>query len=109
MSKAKLAHYFKIIAERSGDYGSVWKAFNKILHRCPKMRLPDHSSIVAPGNTFSLFFIDKIPVPAPLTHTHTDSHSCILNPPDTRKVMQKLTCVTADEVSCLGLHASHRI
>ena len=45
MSKAKSAHYSKIIAEHSGDYGSLWKAFNKILHRCPKIHLPDHSSI----------------------------------------------------------------
>ena len=35
MSKAKSAHYSKIIVEHSGDYGSLWKAFNKILHRFP--------------------------------------------------------------------------
>ena len=73
MSKAKSAHYSKIIAEHSGDYGSLWKAFNKILHRCPKMHLPDHSSIAALANTFSSFFINKISVirsSFPLTHTH---------------------------------------
>ena len=59
MSKAKSAHYSKVIAEHSGDHGSLWKAFNKILHRCPKMHLPDHSSIVALANTFSSFFILK--------------------------------------------------
>ena len=30
MSKAKSAHYSKIITEHSGDHGSLWKAFNKI-------------------------------------------------------------------------------
>ena len=55
MSKAKPAHYSKIIAEHSGDHRSLWQALNKILHRCPKMYLPDHSSITALANTFSFF------------------------------------------------------
>ena len=73
MSKAKLAHCSKLIAEHSGDHGSLWKAFNKILHHCPKLHLPNHSSIVALANTFSSFFINKISVicsSSPLTHTH---------------------------------------
>ena len=106
MSKAKSAHYSKIIAEHSGDYGSLWKAFNKILHRCPKIHLPDHSSIATLANTFSSFFINKISV----IHSSfpSDSHSRVLNPPDTRKVLQNLSCVTADEVRHLVLlaHAS---
>ena len=75
MSKAKSAHYYKIIAEHSGDYGSLWKAFNKILHRCPKIHLPDHSSIATFANTFSSFFINKIFV----IHSSfpSDSHSCV--------------------------------
>ena len=103
MSKAKSAHYSKIIAEHSGDYGSLWKAFNKILHRCPKMHLPDHSSIAALANTFSSFFINKISVI--LSSFPSDSHSRVLNPPDTRKVLQNLSCVTADEVRHLVLLA----
>ena len=35
MSKSKSTHYSQIIAEHSGDHGSLWKAFNKILHRLP--------------------------------------------------------------------------
>ena len=62
MSKAKSAHYSKSIAQHSGDYGSLWKAFNKILHRCSKTHLPDHSSIAALANTFSSVFINKISV-----------------------------------------------
>ena len=40
-SKAKSAPYCNIIAEHSGDHRSLWKAFNKILNRCPTMHLPD--------------------------------------------------------------------
>ena len=131
MSKARSAHYSKIIAEHSGDYGSLWKAFNTILHCCPKMPLPDHSSewhkiendgdpwqptcwlqmahndddhssIAALANTFSSFFFNKISV---IRSFPCDSHSRVLNPPDTRKVLQNLSCVTADEVRHIVLRA----
>ena len=101
MSKAKTALYSKIIAEDSGDYRSLWKAFNKILHCCPKMHLPDHSSIVALANTFSSFLVNKISVIR--SSFPSDSHSCVLNPCDTRKVLQNLNCVIADEVHHLVL------
>ena len=93
----------KIIA---GDHRSLWKALNKILHRCPELHLPDHSSIVALVNTFSSFFINKISV----IHSSfpSDSHSHVLNPPDTREVLKNLTCVTADEVRCLVHLAQHK-
>ena len=55
MSNAKSAHYSKIIAQHSGDHGSLWKAFNKILHRCRKIHLLDHPSIVAFANSQLLF------------------------------------------------------
>ena len=103
MSKEKSAHYSKIIAEHSGDHGSLWKAFNNILHCCPKMHLPDHSSIVAVAHIFSSFFIDKISII--LSSFPSDSHSRVLNPPDTRNVLQNITCVTADEVRRLVLLA----
>ena len=103
MSKAKSAHYSKIIAEHSGDYGSLWKAFNKILHRWPKIHLPDHSSIATLANTFSSFFINKISVIR--SSFPSDSHSRVLKPPDTRKVLQNLSCVSADEVRHLVLRA----
>ena len=104
MSKANPAHYSKIIAEHSDDYGSLWKAFNKILRHCLKMHLPDHSSIVALLNTFSSFFINKIFVISPCFSS--DSHSQLLNPPDTRRVLQNLSCVTTDEVHYRVLEAS---
>ena len=44
----------------TGDQRSSWKSFNKILHRCPNVHLPDHSSIDALANKFSHFFINNI-------------------------------------------------
>ena len=101
-SKAKSADYSKIIAEHCGDYGSLWKAFNKLLQRCLEMHLPYHSSIAALANTFSSFFINKISDMR--SYFPSDSHSRVLNPPDTRKVLQNLSCVTAH--LSYGPHAS---
>ena len=103
MSKAKSAHYSKIIAKHSGGYGSLWKAFNKILHRCPKTHFPDHSSIATLANTFSSFLINKISVIR--SSFPSDSHSRVLNPPDTRKVLQNLSCASVDKVRHLVLRA----
>ena len=104
MSKAKSAHYSKIMAEHSGDQESLWKAFHKILHRCPTMHLAaDNSSIAALANTFSSFFINKISVTC--SSFPSDSHSRVLNLSDTRKALQNLSCVTVDEVRYLVLRA----
>ena len=92
MSKAKSAHYSKIIAEHSGDDRLFWKAFNKILLCCPKLHLPDYSSIVALANIFSSFFINIISI----IHSSfpSGSWSVVLNHTGTGKVLQKLTSVT---------------
>ena len=103
MSKAKSAHYSKIIAEQSGDHRSSWQAFNKILHRCPKMYLPDHSSITALANTFSSFFINKISTIR--SSFPTGSCSNVLTPPNTRVVLHNLSYVTDAEVRRLVLSA----
>ena len=71
------------------------EAFNKFLHRCPKVHLPDHSSIEALKNQFSSFFINKIPI---LRASFSDSCSHVLNPPYSRRVLENITCVTEDEV-----------
>ena len=81
-----------------------WKALNKILHRCPKIHLPDHSSIATLANTFSSFFINNIPVIR--SSFHPDSHSRVLNPPGTREVLQNLSCLSADDVRHLLLRSS---
>ena len=104
MSKANSAHYTKIIAGHSGDHRSLCQAFNKILHRCPKMYLPDHSSIAALANTFTFFFsINKISI----IPSSFPSGSCsnVLTPPKTREILHNLTHVTDDEVCRLVLSA----
>ena len=104
MSKAKSAHYSKIIADHSGDHRSLWQGFNKILHCCPKMYLLDHSSIAVLANTFSSFFINKISI----IRSSFFSGSCsnVLTPPSTREVFHNLTHVTDDEVRRLVLSAA---
>ena len=101
MSKAKSTHYSKIIVEHSGDHRSLWQAFNKILHCCPKMYLPDHSSITTLANTFSSFFINKIYI----IQSSFSSGSCsnVLTPPNTREVLHKRPHVTDAEVRRLVL------
>ena len=103
MSKAKSAHFSKILADHSGDHRSLWKAFNKILHRCPKVCLPDHTTIEAQANTFSSFFINKIS----LIRSSFSSGACsdVLNPPVTGMVLLNLTHITDDEVHRLVLSA----
>ena len=90
-------------SEHSGDHRSLWQAFNKILHRCPKMYLPDHSSITALANTFSSFFINKISI----IRSFFSSGSCsnVLTPPNTREVLHNLSHVTDAEVRRLVLSA----
>ena len=103
LTRGKCTYYSKLIADHSGNHWSFGQAFNKILHHCPKMHVPDHSSIVALANTFRSIFIKEISV----VHSSfpTDSQSCVLNPPDTRKILQNLTCATANEVRRLVLLA----
>ena len=106
MSKAKSFHYSKIIAEHSGDHWSLWQAFNKILHRCPKVYLTDHSSITTLANTFSSFFINEISI----IRSSFPSGSCsnVLTPPNTGKVLHNLSYVTDAEVRHLVLSAPCR-
>ena len=103
MSKAKSANHSKIIAEHSGYHLSLWQAFNKIVHRCPKMYLPDHSSITALANTFSSFFMHKISI----IWSSFPSGSCstVLTPPKTREVLHNLSHVTDAAVRRLVLSA----
>ena len=103
MSKAKSADYSKIIAEHSGDHQSLWQAFNKILHRCPKMYLPDHSSITALANTFSSLFINTISIIR--SSLPSGSYSNVLTPPNTREVLHNLSHLTDAEVRRLVLSA----
>ena len=103
MSRAKSVHYSKMIAQHSGDHRSLWQAFNKILHLCPKMYLSDHSSITALANTFSFCFVNKISI---IWSSFTSgSGTNVLTPPNTREVLHKLSHVTHAEVRRLVLSA----
>ena len=106
VSKAKSAHYSKIIAEHSGDDWSLWKVFNKILRLCSRMHFLDHSSIEALTNTFSSFFVNKISI----GHSSCPSDWCshVLNP-DTRKVFAERNLWHDDEARHLLLLAPYKL
>ena len=65
------------------------------MHRCPKVHLPDHSSIYALAKQISSFFINKISI---IRASFSDSCSRVLNPPHSRRVLENLTYFTEDEV-----------
>ena len=60
------------------------------------MHLPDHFSIAALANTFTSFFISKIPI----SRSSFTFGSCsnVLIPLNTRKVLQNLAHATNDQV-----------
>ena len=60
MSKAKSNYYTSIISENSTDQRSVWKAFNKILHRHPVRLLPECPSLKQLAENFGCYFSSKI-------------------------------------------------
>ena len=98
MSKTKSAHYSKIIAKHSGDHGSVWTAPDTVALKCTLIL--DDSSVAALVNTLFLNKSSFIPSFSP-----SDSYSCVLNPSDSRKVLQNLADVTSEEVCRLILQA----
>ena len=103
MAKAKSAHFSEVIADHSGDHRSLWKAFNKILHRCPAMHLPDHSSVAALADTFGSFFINKISIIRAAFPLHAHLNTTNLNPPDTRAVLHDFAPVSEAEACRLVL------
>ena len=105
MSKAKVAHYSELISENSSDQRSLWKTFNKILHRGPKMHLPEFSSIHALAETFGTFFVDKISIirSAFPTGGHRDNANC--DHPHDRKELQGFAPATEDEIRRLVMSA----
>ena len=98
MAKAKSAHFSEVIADHSGDHRSLWKAFNKILHHCPTMHLPDHSSVAALADTFASFFINKLSIIRPAFPLHAHLNATNGNPPDTRAVLHDFVPVSEAEV-----------
>ena len=103
MSKAKSEKLSKLIADHSYDNRSLWKAFNKILQRCRKVCLLDHTTIEALANTFNFISINK----SSIIRSSFSFGACsdVLNPPVTEIVLQNLTNVTDNEVRRLVLSA----
>ena len=100
MAKAKSAQYAEVIADDSSDYRSWWKAFNKVLHRCPTMHLPDHSS--ACGRTRRHFSFNKynnkilIICAAFPSHAHLNTNNP--NPPNTWAELHDIVPVLKIEI-----------
>lgn len=103
MAKAKSAHYSKFINDHSGDHRSLWKAFNKVLHRGPIMHLPGHSSIAALAETFGSFFINKISIIRAAFPSHAHLNTNNLHPPDTRAELRDFVPASQAEVRRLVL------
>ena len=103
MTKAKSAHFSEVIADHLGDHQSLWKAFNKILHRCPATHLPDHSSVAALVGTFGSSFINKISIIRAVFPLHAHLNTSNLNPPDTHVVLHDFVSVSEAEVCHLVL------
>ena len=104
MSKAKSAHS-EIICwalVTIGHYGRHLTRSYTISLKCTFLII--HSSVDSLANKFTSFFINNVSI----SHSSFSSGSCssVLNPPDTRKVLQNPTCVTDDEVCRLVLLAS---
>ena len=55
MSKAKSNYYTSVISENSTDQRSLWKAFNKILHRHPVRLLPECPSLKQLAENFGCY------------------------------------------------------
>ena len=49
-----------MIRENDDKPKALWNSITKVLHRSPKMVLPDHTTINSLTNTFGKYFADKI-------------------------------------------------
>ena len=57
---AKTKYYSNMVRKNEDDPKALWNSINKVLHRSPKIVLPDHTTINSLINTFGRYFIDKI-------------------------------------------------
>ena len=60
MSKAKSNYYTSVISENLTDQCSLWKAFNKVLHRHPVRLLPECPFLKQLAENFGCYFSNKI-------------------------------------------------
>ena len=49
-----------MVKENEDNPKDLWNSIKKVLHRSPKIVLPDHTTINSLINTFSRYFTDKI-------------------------------------------------
>ena len=57
---AKTKHYSDMVRENEDNPKALWNSIKKVLHRSPKMVLPDYTTMNSLVNTFERYFADKI-------------------------------------------------
>ena len=57
---AKTKHYSDMVRENEHNPKALWNSIKKVLHRSPKMVLPDYTTMNSLVNTFGRYFADKI-------------------------------------------------
>ena len=57
---AKTKYYSNMVRENEDNPKGLWNSIKKVLHRSPKIVLPDHTNINSLINTFGRYFADKI-------------------------------------------------
>ena len=57
---AKTKYYSNIVRKKEDNPKALWNSIKKVLHRSPKIVLPDHTTINSLINTFGRYFTDKI-------------------------------------------------
>ena len=57
---AKTKHYSDMVRENEDNPKTLWNSIKKVLHRSPKMVLPDYTTMNSLVNTFGRYFADKI-------------------------------------------------
>ena len=57
---AKTKYYSNVVRENEDNPKTLWNSVKKVLHRSPKIVLPDHTTINSLIHTFGRYFTDKI-------------------------------------------------
>ena len=57
---AKTKYYSDMVRENEDNPKALWNSIKKVLHRSPKMVLPDYTTMNSLVNTFGRYFADKI-------------------------------------------------
>ena len=57
---AKTKYYSDMVRENEDNPKALWNSIKKVLHRSPKMVLPDYTTMNSLINTFGRYFADKI-------------------------------------------------